>query len=118
MAMEHTVQIDAFLQDFKVKANIWGVIFRNDRQKNTQTLADLEISVNDAKVVLADLSPEDYSEGPLPETFYGGSEMWVFGKAIKGREVYIKITLGLPSNPTICISFHLAEYPMTYPLRV
>jgi hypothetical protein len=118
MAMEQTVQIALFLDNFKVKLGIWGVIFRNDRQKNTQTLADLEISVNDVKEVLADLAIEDYSEGPLPEIFYGGSEMWVFGKLVKRHEIYIKITLGLPGNPTICISFHVAEFPMTYPLRV
>lgn len=118
MAMEQTVQIALFLENFKVKLGIWGVILRSDRQKNTQTLADLEITFNDVKEILADLVLEDYSEGPLPETFYGGSEMWVFGRVIKSHEIYIKITLGLPSNPTICISFHVAEFPMTYPLRV
>jgi len=70
------------------------------------------------KKILADLAIEDYSEGPLPETFYGGSEMWVFGKDVKGHEIYIKITLGRPRNPTICFSFHFAEYPMEYPLKV
>jgi len=118
MAMEQTTQIAFFLDTFKVKLGIWGVLFRSDRQKNTQTLSDLEISVNDVKEILTDLALEDYSEGPLPETYYGGSEMWVFGKVIKSYEIYIKITLGLPSNATICISFHVAEFPMTYPLRV
>jgi len=116
--MEKVGLIEIFLDTFKVKLGIWGVIFRNDRQKNTQTLADLEISVNDLKEILAHLSLDDYSEGPLPETLYGGSEMWVFGKVIKTCEIYIKITLGLPSNPTICISFHVAEFPMIYPLRM
>ncbi len=118
MALEQITQLESFLETFKVKLGIWGLLFRSDRNKNTQTLADLEISVNDAKAILADLVLEDYSEGPLEETFYGGSEMWVFGKKIKGHEVYIKITLGLPSNPTICISFHVAEHPMIYPWRV
>lgn len=115
--MEQPAQVDFFLNTFKVKLSIWGLLFLSNRQKNTQTLADLEISINDVKAVLADLVLDDYSDGPLPETFYGGSETWVFGKRIKGQEVYIKITLGLPSNPTICISFHIAEYPMTYPFR-
>jgi hypothetical protein len=43
--------------------------------------------------------------------------MWVFGKNVKGQEVYIKITLGFPISTTICISFHFAEYPMRYPLK-
>ncbi len=43
--------------------------------------------------------------------------MWVFGKDVKGKEVYIKITLGKPNSHTICISFHKAEFPMSYPLK-
>jgi hypothetical protein len=118
MNLNQHLELSSFLENFKVKLGIWDVLFLSDRQKNTQTLADLEISVNDVKAILADLAIEDYSEGPLQETFYGGSEMWVFGKAIKGYEIYIKITLGQPSNPTICISFHVAEYSMAYPLRL
>lgn len=116
--MEQSLQVQLFLDNFKVKMSIWDLIFRHDRQKNTQTLADLEITPIDVKSILADLSVQDYTEGPLPETFYGGAEMWVFGKEIKGAEIYIKITLGRPSNPTICISFHFAEYPMIYPFKV
>lgn len=116
--MERTLQVQFFLDNFKVKLGIWGITFLSNRQKNTQTLADLEITISDVKVILADLSVQDYTEGPLPETFYGGSEMWVFGKEIKGAEIYIKITLGRPGNPTICISFHFAEYPMMYPFKV
>jgi hypothetical protein len=113
----NTQELESFLDSFKVKTSLWDVLFLSNRQKNTQTLADLEISVNEVKSILADLSPEDYSEGPLPESMYGGSEMWVFGKIIKGQEIYIKITLGSPNNRTICISFHVAEFPMSYPLR-
>lgn len=116
--MESTTLLELFLDNFKVKLNIWGITFLSSRQKNTQTLADLEITISDVKAILANLSIEDYSEGPLPESFYGNSEMWVFGKIVKGCEIYIKITLGFPSNPTICISFHFAEYPMAYPLKV
>jgi hypothetical protein len=43
---------------------------------------------------------------------YGGADMWIFGKTIKGQEVYIKITLGFAGAQVICISFHVAEHPM------
>jgi hypothetical protein len=56
-------------------------------------------------------------EGPLEEKLYGGSDMWVFGKTLKKKEVYIKITLGAYGGSVICISFHLAEYKMQYPLK-
>lgn len=67
---------------------------------------------------LSELKPTDYSEGPLKEDFYGGNhEMWVFGKEMKKKEVYIKITLGNRGDDAICISFHLAEHPIKYPFR-
>ena len=44
-------------------------------------------------------------------------EMWVFGKDVKEREVYIKITLGYENGQTICISFHIAEHPLKYPFK-
>ncbi|MFN8302704.1 MAG: hypothetical protein U0U46_09440 [Saprospiraceae bacterium] len=116
--MSVIVQVEAFLDNFKVKMNVWDVLFFSDRQKNTQTLATLEIWPNDVKIILTELSVQDYSEGPLPDKMLGGAEMWVFGRVVKGHEIYIKITLGRPNNPVICISFHVAEYPMTYPLRV
>ncbi len=115
MAPQETVKI--FLADFHDKMKIWDVLFRDDRGKNTQTLADLEIRPIDRKRILEALVVTDFSEGPLEERLYGGAEMWVFGKAVKKREVYIKITLGFPGSSVICISFHIAEYPMKYPFK-
>ena len=43
--------------------------------------------------------------------------MWIFGKDVKGKEIYIKITMGSFGNSVICISFHIAEYEMQYPLK-
>lgn len=110
-------EINAFLQDFHVKMEIWGIIFRDDRGKNTQTLFDLEISKDYRKNILKELRVEDFCQGPLPEKLYGGSQMWVFGKRIKKKEVYIKITKGNQGAQSICISFHIAEHPMTYPYK-
>jgi hypothetical protein len=43
--------------------------------------------------------------------------MWVFGKMVKKKEIYIKITIGMVNNQTICISFHIAEFDMNYPFK-
>ncbi|MDP3467076.1 MAG: hypothetical protein Q8S11_02000 [Daejeonella sp.] len=106
-----------FLQDFKEKMKFWDVLFRDDRGKNSQTLIDLELRPIERKVVLETLETKDYSEGPLKEKLYGGSDMWVFGKTVKNKEVYIKIAMGMANNSVICISFHLAEHKMRYPLK-
>ncbi|HEV2479546.1 MAG TPA: hypothetical protein VGS79_07770 [Puia sp.] len=105
-------EIKSFLQDFKAKLEIWGVIFRDDRGKNAQAILDLDIAPIYRVQVLRELQIADYHEGPKRENLYGGADMWIFGKAIKGQEVYIKITLGFAGAQVICISFHIAEHPM------
>lgn len=77
-----------FLQAFFVKLDIWGVIFTN-REKNLEALLDLDIRPQQRTEVLKSLEIIDYSEGPLTEKLNGGSDMWVFGKDVKGKEVYI-----------------------------
>ncbi len=98
--------------------DIWGVVVRDDRGKNAQTLLYLEITKDFRKKVLKSLVVEDYSEGPLAEKLYGGADMWVFGKLVKGKEIYIKITMGIAGAQVICISFHIAEHLINYPYKL
>jgi len=109
--------VGTFLQDFKVKMGIWDVLFRDQRGKNTQALADLELRPFERIKILEELKIKDFSEGPIKDTLYKMSPMWVFGKIIKTQEVYIKITMGIAGSSVICISFHLAKYPMSYPFK-
>ena len=111
-------EIKGFLRNFHEKMQFWDVVFLDSRGKNTQALADLELRPNDRKKVLEDLKVEDYSQGPLDEQWYGSSTMWVFGKKIKKHELYIKVTMGVEKASVICISFHVAEYPIDYPFRI
>ena len=94
-----------------------GVVYRDGRPKNIQTLLALDIIPSQRTEALKCLQVKDYSEGPLPEKLYEGSDMWVFGKMVKGKEVYIKITMGFAGAQVICISFHIAEHAMKYPLK-
>ena len=110
-------QVEDFLKRLKEKIKVFDIIYRDDRGKNLQTLATLEIAPTYRKQVILNIEPEDYSEGPIVDTLNRMGEMWVFGKDVKGHEVYIKITLGLPNSSTICISFHIAEHPMNYPFK-
>ena len=110
-------QVEDFLKRLKEKIKVFDIIYRDDRGKNLQTLATLEIAPTYRKQVILTIEPEDYSEGPVVDTLNKMGEMWVFGKNVKGQEVYIKITLGLPNSSTICISFHIADHPMNYPFK-
>jgi hypothetical protein len=115
--MSSRVEAEAFLRDFHSKMEIWGIVVRDDRGKNTQTLFTLEITRNYRNNVLEGLVAEDYAEGPIKDELHKGADMWVFGKKVKEKEVYIKITMGSFGAQVICISFHIAERPMIYPYK-
>jgi hypothetical protein len=115
--MSNEKEVTAFLKDFKIKMSIWDVLFRDERGKNSQALVTLELRPIERKKVLENLTAKEYSQGPIEEKLYGGSDMWVFGTIVKKQEVYIKITLGTLGASVICISFHLAEHKMQYPLK-
>ena len=69
------------------------------------------------KIEIFGIEVDDYCEGPIKEQLNGFGEMWVFGKDVKGQEVYIKIALGHPDSNTIVISFHIAEHSMSFPFK-
>jgi hypothetical protein len=110
-------EVEAFLREFHARMKVWDVLFDDSREKNTLALAELGITRNQRKQVLEELTPMDFSEGPIKD-WVGGPDLWVFGKALKGTDLYIKVTLGLMSTGSVvCISFHPAEHDMKFPLR-
>ena len=110
-------EVETFLNQFQTKMKIFGIIYRDDRGKNQKALEELEIIPSYRKVIIESLKSEDYVEGPIIDPLNKLGEMWVFGKDIKGKEVYIKIMLGGVNCQTICISFHIAEHPLSYPFK-
>lgn len=110
-------EVEVFLKELKVKIGFFDILFLDDRGKNQQTLYDLEISPVTRKEIILALKTEDYSGGPLEEKMRGILPMWVFGKNVKGTEVYIKVSMGRENDKVICISFHIAEHPMQYPFK-
>jgi hypothetical protein len=115
--MPTTADVEAFLQEFHARMKVWGVFFQDRREKNTLAVFELGITRNERIKVLAELRAMDYCEGPIAD-WDGGPALWVFGKELKSQELYIKITLGVAGDGKVtCISFHLAEHPMKFPLR-
>lgn len=110
-------EVEQFLNQFKVKLDIWGVFFLDNREKNKQTMTQLNFRNLERLNVVKNIIVEDYSEGPIKDELNGFGALWVFGKDVDGHEIYIKIALGRPGSNTICISFHLAEHPMQYPFK-
>ena len=122
-------EVQRFLDQFNTKMKVFGIIYRDDRGKNRQTLEALEIVPMYRRVVIESLTVEDYVQGPIIDELNRLGEMWVFGKDVKGREIYIKIMMGCAGSQTICISFqgpiidelnrsfHIAEHPLSYPFK-
>lgn len=108
-------EVSRFLADFKTKLDVYEVVYIN-REKNLQALADLDIRPFERTACLKNLAVENYYRGPHPDQA-GISDLWEFGIQLKSKEVYIKIQLGVYNRPTVCISFHVAEFIMTYPYR-
>ena len=43
--------------------------------------------------------------------------LYVFGKIVEGRTVYIKLKIKSGNKKVVCVSFHYAEHDMNYPYR-
>ncbi len=109
--------VKSFLEEFcshLEKANFLFV----KRKKNLQTLVTLGYNYKNLKDLLTTLTIENYHSGPEENDDYDGHIM-VFGKRINGNDVYIKLANTDETGITeiaVCISFHIAEFPLSYPL--
>ena len=116
--MATKLEVQRFLRTFHAKLKVFDILFRDDRGKNRQALFDLDITPVYRVEIIKNLAVTDYSAGPIVSELDKNTEMWVFGKDVKNREVYIKISLGFPNASVICISFHLAEHDLRYPYKI
>lgn len=110
-------EVVQFLSLFHQKATVFGLVFRDDRGKNMLTLLELEITPDYRRKIVFHLEWSDYIDGPIEDTLNRKSPLWVFGKSIKGHEVYIKISMGVENLSAICISFHIVEYELKYQFK-
>ena len=106
--------IKDFLQEFKELINE-GKLITADRVNNRNALTDLGLTDTQRREEILSLSVEDYFAGPKDDKYRAGDQYWEFGKKINGAEVYIK--LKLRNDWAVCLSFHRAEYPISYPCK-
>lgn len=71
-------EVSLFLKRFKDKAKIFSIVFRDDREKNTQALLDLEITALKRLEIIKNLKVDDFVEGPLEDTLNKVADLWVF----------------------------------------
>jgi hypothetical protein len=110
-------QVEIFLNDVLEKIRCFDVAFR-PRDKNLDALAELDITPVKRIEYLMNLKVEDYYSGPNKDTHDPGKpDYYEFGIQVKGKEVYIKLSPGMPGKRVDCMSFHIAEFPISYPLK-
>ncbi|HEV2481645.1 MAG TPA: hypothetical protein VGS79_18370 [Puia sp.] len=115
--MAEREEIVRFLAELKEKIRIFEIAFR-PRDKNLQALADLDITAARRLECIVNLKVEDYFAGPKRDTYNTTlPDYYEFGIRVKGVEIYIKITKGLKNKPADCMSFHPAEFSITYPFK-
>ena len=80
------------------------------------TIADLEFDSEDVVNTIRQLTIADYSETLLDKDDLKPPLLFVFGKDINQKPIYIKLKIKEKKNKYIlCVSFHYAEYSMNHP---
>jgi hypothetical protein len=108
-------EVRRFLHRFKElvrKRNFYYL----DHEKTFQTLGLLGLTEKNCTEEILNLSVLDYSSGPDPDHDKPGY-IWVFGKVVNSREIYIKLKIVEKNDreKAICLSFHIAEKPLYHP---
>ena len=113
--MTRKYEVEAFLESFKQKTKIWGLVVSDTREVNSRALEELELSPKKREEIITKLTISDYCQGPKKANY--GSDVWIFGVKHRQKEIYIKLSLGASNSSTLCISFHIADYHMKYPFK-
>ena len=79
-------QVESFLEELHTKMKIFGILFRDDREKNRNTLQELEIVPSYRKVVVENLRVEDYVQGPVVDELNRLAKCGYLEKMSKGEK--------------------------------
>ncbi len=106
-----------FLLVFK-KAVAQTGVYLVPREETLATLQRFGLTKKNLEEILLSLSVADYCRGPEADRDRAG-QLWIFGKRLRGHEIYIKLKVATVAGKIIakCISFHVAQYPLSFPHR-
>lgn len=82
------------------------------------TLIELDYDADDVIKALDELTVSEYSETLFDQRNDQPPLLFVFGKIIQGKQVYIKVKVKhIKQAFVLCVSFHFAQYPMSHPYK-
>lgn len=80
------------------------------------TMLDLDYDTDDVVNRLKELSVSEYSETKIDKDDLNPPLLFVFGKDINNKLVYVKLKIkGNQQNHVLCVSFHYAKEDMEFP---
>ena len=117
-------ELHAFInrEDFDIAKDFFLNIAGDSKRERSfsieYTMYKLGYDNVDIVEILKTLCVKEYSETKIDKDNTHPPLLFVFGKVIDGKEVYIKIKLRERAKRDIaCISFHFAKNKMEYPYR-
>lgn len=81
------------------------------------TLLDLDYDIEDVIDRLKELKVEEYSETKIDKNDVNPPVLFVFGKDIDDRLIYIKLKIKDQQKQVLCVSFHYAKDKMEFPYK-
>ena len=79
------------------------------------TLLDLDYDAEDVVERLKELKVEEYSETKFDKDDVNPPTLFVFGKGINGKLIYVKLKIRDQQKQVVCVSFHYAKDKMEFP---
>ncbi len=106
-------------EDFNADSDLIVINKRkpDDEEHSTPyTLLDLDYDTSDIAERLKELTVSEYSETKIDKDNLDPPLLFVFGKVINRKLVYIKLKIkGNPQRRILCVSFHYARDNMEFP---
>ncbi len=107
-------------EDFDIDNDL--IIVRSSKEdiehSTPYTMNDLEYDASDVVERLKELVLTEYVETLIDNEDDTPPLLFVFGKIINSKTVYIKLKIkGEPRRTVLCLSFHYALHEMDYPYR-
>jgi hypothetical protein len=112
-------QIRGFLDKAKrlIKSGSFDFV---PRKKNMDSIKSAGLTIKHVKEIILSLNYKNYCRGPVVDSGYNRQGfVWEFGYDIDGVDFYIKLKIEERGGKEclVCLSFHIAEYPVYYPYK-
>ena len=114
-------ELKMFLEkgDFNIDTDF--ILIRKNKKDDVEhstpyTLLDLDYDIEDVVDRLKELTVEEYSETKIDKDDLNPPLLFVFGKNINRKLIYIKLKIkGDQKRHVLCVSFHYAKDKMKFP---